>query len=111
MQVHTSVEWAHWIVLVLFLYWITKCCVTGLQVGPDMLVTGFLQSPFQLETTSSKEVEESNISKPSIIRFNKTWDLYGAFSNYSPHPITLVDSNCKATVWNSVEHFYQVTCC
>lgn len=52
----------------------------------------------------------------------KGWNEYGAFSNFSPHPITMPDGvfgseascpcdvrdpDCVRTAWPSVEHFYQ----
>lgn len=36
------------------------------------------------------------------IYFYKTYDPYGCFSNFSPHPI-----HCAGQDWATVEHFYQ----
>ena len=46
--------------------------------------------------------------EPSIIFFYKTWDPYGAFSNFSRHPIHLTDENGNGCTWLTVEHYYQV---
>lgn len=37
-----------------------------------------------------------------IIKFYRTWDLYGDFSNFSLHPIKIGD-----TVWPTTEHYFQ----
>lgn len=84
------------------------------QVGPDMLVSGFLQPlPDMVPVIPSLEetfVVDPTISRyeSSIIFFYKTWDPYGAFSNFSPHAIQMPDENGDYVTWSSVEHFYQV---
>ncbi|KAG0566745.1 hypothetical protein M758_7G079800 [Ceratodon purpureus] len=90
--------------------------VTFEQTGPDMLVTGYLQpipgvslsGNDELTSTSGADFAEV-ASKPSVIRFNKPWDRYGALSNRSYHPITLPDCDGKSVVWSSVEHYYQAS--
>ncbi|XP_057435789.1 riboflavin biosynthesis protein PYRR, chloroplastic isoform X2 [Lotus japonicus] len=83
------------------------------QVGPDMLVSGFLQPlPDMVPVIPSLEetfVVDPTISRyeSSIIFFYKTWDPYGAFSNFSPHAIQMPDENGDYVTWSSVEHFYQ----
>ncbi|KAH0922343.1 hypothetical protein HID58_022361 [Brassica napus] len=83
------------------------------QVGPDMLVSGFLQPvPDLLPVIPSEdatfEIDPSvNPFESSIIFFYKTWDLYGSFSNFSPHPIRMPFGDDYRT-WSSVEHYYQV---
>lgn len=84
------------------------------QVGPDMLISGFLQ-PVPDLTPIIPSVEETcavdpNVSpyESNIIFFYKTWDRYGAFSNFSPHPVQMLDENGDYTTWSSVEHYYQV---
>lgn len=79
-----------------------------------MLVSGFLE-PIPELTPVIPSVEETSAIDPSvtshepqIIFFYKTWDPYGAFSNFSPHPIQMPDENGKYTTWSSVEHYYQV---
>jgi len=47
--------------------------------------------------------------RPQVITFYKPWDPYGALSNFSPHPISLPDESGAVVLWNSVEHYYQVT--
>lgn len=86
-----------------------------LQVGPDMLISGFLQ-PIPDLTPVIPSVEETyaidpNVTpyEPKVIFFFKTWDLYGALSNFSPHPIQMPDDNDGYSTWLSVEHYYQVT--
>ncbi|KAL5573960.1 hypothetical protein UlMin_023557 [Ulmus minor] len=83
------------------------------QVGPDMLISGFLQ-PIPDLTLVILSVEEtyaidSTVTpyEPRIIFFYKTWDLYGAFSNFSPHPIQMPSENGNYVTWLSVEHYYQ----
>ncbi|KAK7243238.1 hypothetical protein RIF29_38029 [Crotalaria pallida] len=83
------------------------------QVGPDMLISGFLQPipdmvpiiPSLNETVAM----DPTISpyEPRIIFFYKAWDPYGAFSNFSPHPIQMPDENGDYVTWLSVEHYYQ----
>ncbi|KAF3452470.1 hypothetical protein FNV43_RR02903 [Rhamnella rubrinervis] len=58
------------------------------QIGPDMLISGFLQ-PIPDFTPVIPSVEEIYAIDPTvtpyesrIIFFYKTWDLYGAFSNF-----------------------------
>ncbi|XP_015875805.3 riboflavin biosynthesis protein PYRR, chloroplastic [Ziziphus jujuba] len=83
------------------------------QIGPDMLISGFLQ-PVPDLTPVIPSVEETYAIDPTvtpyesrIIFFYKTWDLYGAFSNFSPHPIQMPDDNGDYATWLSVEHYYQ----
>lgn len=83
------------------------------QVGPDMLISGFLQPiPDLLPVIPS--VDETFAIDPTvtpyestIIFFYKTWDPYGAFSNFSPHAIQMPDDNGDYVTWSSVEHYYQ----
>ncbi|GFQ00391.1 riboflavin biosynthesis protein pyrr chloroplastic [Phtheirospermum japonicum] len=83
------------------------------QVGPDMLVSGFLH-PVPDLTPVIPSVDETFAIDPtvspyeaSIIFFYKTWDPYGAFSNFSLHPIQMPDENGDCYSWPSVEHYYQ----
>ncbi|XP_024626911.1 riboflavin biosynthesis protein PYRR, chloroplastic isoform X2 [Medicago truncatula] len=83
------------------------------QVGPDMLVSGFLQ-PLPDTAPTIPSPEETFIADPSvspyessIIFFYKTWDPHGALSNFSPHPIQMPDENGENVTWLSVEHYYQ----
>lgn len=87
---------------------------TVMQVGPDMLISGFLQ-PLPDIVPQIPSPEETFIVDPtvspyesSIIFFYKTWDPYGALSNFSPHPIQMPDENGDSVTWLSVEHYYQV---
>ncbi|GLT56318.1 hypothetical protein SLA2020_293660 [Shorea laevis] len=83
------------------------------QVGPDMLISGFLQPMPDLTPIIPSEDETFAIDptvtpyESSIIFFYKTWDPYGAFSNFSPHPIQMPDDNGNYATWPSVEHYYQ----
>ncbi|XP_021281608.1 riboflavin biosynthesis protein PYRR, chloroplastic [Herrania umbratica] len=83
------------------------------QVGSDMLISGFLQPIPDLTPTVPSEDETFAIDptvipfEPSIIFFYKTWDPYGAFSNFSPHPIQMPDEDDNYVTWSSVEHYYQ----
>lgn len=52
-----------------------------------------------------------------MAEFYKTWDEYGAFNNFSPHPVLLSEepilpgqsapSQGNLREWATVEHFYQ----
>ncbi|GAB2287143.1 hypothetical protein Dimus_021529 [Dionaea muscipula] len=83
------------------------------QVGPDMLVTGFLQ-PIPDPTPAIPSVDDTSAIDPTftpyesrIIFFYKAWDPYGAFSNFSPHAIQVPDESGSYITWPSVEHYYQ----
>lgn len=83
------------------------------QIGPDMLVSGFLQ-PVPDLTPNIPSMDETSAIDPSvsayesnIIFFFKTWDPHGAFSNFSLHPIQMPDENGDYYTWPSVEHYYQ----
>ncbi|XP_008775896.2 riboflavin biosynthesis protein PYRR, chloroplastic [Phoenix dactylifera] len=83
------------------------------QIGPDMLISGFLQpipdlSPIipQADETSALDPAVSPYDT-KIISFYKTWDLYGALSNFSPHPVWMPDEDGTYYTWSSVEHYYQ----
>ncbi|CAL5223291.1 g5780 [Coccomyxa viridis] len=52
----------------------------------------------------------------NVVEFYKSWDLYGALSNFSAHPISMPSRpvsisgalpSAPARQWPSVEHFYQ----
>ncbi|CAI9090880.1 OLC1v1025756C1 [Oldenlandia corymbosa var. corymbosa] len=83
------------------------------QIGPDMLISGFLQPVPDLAPTIPSFEETYAVDQTvspyesSIIFFYKTWDPYGAFSNFSPHPIQMPDENGDYISWSSVEHYYQ----
>ena len=51
-----------------------------------------------------------------VAEFYKSWDLYGALSNFSAHPISMPSGavsisgalpSASPRQWHSVEHFYQ----
>uniref|UniRef100_A0A6N2KZL3 Riboflavin biosynthesis protein PYRR, chloroplastic n=1 Tax=Salix viminalis TaxID=40686 RepID=A0A6N2KZL3_SALVM len=84
------------------------------QVGPDMLISGFLQPVPDLVPVIPSEDETFAID-PSItpydskiIFFYKTWDPYGAFSNFSPHPIQMPDGSGSYVTWSSAHKFVGV---
>ncbi|XP_057519414.1 riboflavin biosynthesis protein PYRR, chloroplastic-like [Amaranthus tricolor] len=85
------------------------------QVGPDMVVGGFLQPipnliptiPSLSEKTKMELSVSPTESSNNIISFYKTWDAYGCFSNFSSHPIKLPDEGGNYSIWSSVEHYYQ----
>nr|XP_021851859.1 riboflavin biosynthesis protein PYRR, chloroplastic isoform X2 [Spinacia oleracea] len=83
------------------------------QVGPDMLVSGFLQpipdlTPIIPSFSELSKIDPSiNPYESGITSFYKTWDPYGSFSNFSPHPIQMPDEGGHYTTWSSVEHYYQ----
>ncbi|KAJ3675686.1 hypothetical protein LUZ60_004728 [Juncus effusus] len=87
------------------------------QIGPDMLISGYLQPIPDLSPTIPSADEISTVDpslspyETNIISFYKTWDPFGSFSNFSPHPIQM---DCeingeekKKVVWPTVEHYYQ----
>ncbi|MCL7041538.1 hypothetical protein MKW94_017437, partial [Papaver nudicaule] len=83
------------------------------QIGPDMLVSGYLQ-PIPDLTPVIPSIDETSAIDPtltpykaSIKFFFKTWDPYGSFSNFSPHPLQMPDGNGGYLTWPSVEHYYQ----
>ncbi|XP_057476743.1 riboflavin biosynthesis protein PYRR, chloroplastic [Actinidia eriantha] len=83
------------------------------QIGPDMLMSGFLH-PVPDLTPVIPSMEETSVIDPTvtpyesnIIFFYKTWDPYGAFSNFSPHAIRMSDEGGNYLTWPSVEHYYQ----
>ncbi|KAI5068159.1 hypothetical protein GOP47_0016504 [Adiantum capillus-veneris] len=84
------------------------------KIGPDMLITGYLQPipdlrlqvPDGLDELSATEAASFE-EKPTIICFYKAWDAMGAFSNFSPHAIDIGNSEGGAVQWTSVEHYYQ----
>ena len=85
-----------------------------MQVGPDMLISGYLQ-PLPDILPNIPSLDETFAVDPtvspyesSIIFFYKTWDPYGALSNFSTHPIQMPDENGDHVTWLSVEHYYQV---
>ncbi|KAL4186571.1 hypothetical protein AMTRI_Chr09g34580 [Amborella trichopoda] len=83
------------------------------QIGPDMLISGFLQPIPDLTPVIPTLGDTSSIDPTlnpydaNIIFFYKTWDPYGALSNFSSHPLHMPDENGVYITWQSVEHYYQ----
>ncbi|XP_077226116.1 cytidine/deoxycytidylate deaminase family protein isoform X2 [Tasmannia lanceolata] len=83
------------------------------KIGPDMLISGYLHPIPDLSPVIPSVDEISAIDptvtpyEASIIFFYKTWDPYGAFSNFSPHPLRIPDENGDYLTWPTVEHYYQ----
>ena len=79
-----------------------------------MLLSGYIQpipdlSPVIPSMDEIPSVDpEISPYETNIISFYKTWDTFGAFSNFSPHPIHMPDENGDSFMWPSVEHYYQV---
>ncbi|KAL5058637.1 hypothetical protein RYX36_030241 [Vicia faba] len=85
-----------------------------MQIGPDRLVSGFLQPILNMAPTIPSP-EETFVVDPTVspyesntIFFYVSWDTYGALSNFSPHPIQMPDENGDSVTWLSVEHYYQI---
>lgn len=83
------------------------------QIGPDILVSGYIK-PIPDLSPVIPSVDETSALDPAIspyetniIFFYKTWDEYGVFSNFSPHPVQMPDENGDYITWPSVEHYYQ----
>ena len=60
----------------------------------------------------------TEMSHLPVIKFYKTWDEWGAFSNFALYPIRMFDgpgphkrlpspSDANTRLWPSVEHYYQ----
>ncbi|CAL1382963.1 unnamed protein product [Linum trigynum] len=85
------------------------------QIGPDMLMSGSLQpipdpTPIIPSENETLAIDPTvNPYEPSIIFFYKTWDPYGAFSNFSAHSIKMPEENGGNVTWSSVEHYYQAS--
>ncbi|KAG2650893.1 hypothetical protein PVAP13_1NG239300 [Panicum virgatum] len=83
------------------------------QIDRDMLLSGYIQpipdlSPVIPSMDEIPSVDpEISPYETNIISFYKTWDTFGAFSNFSPHPIHMPDENGDSFMWPSVEHYYQ----
>ena len=79
-----------------------------------MLLSGYIQpipdlSPVIPSMDEIPSVDpEISPYETNIISFYKTWDTFGAFSNFSPHPIHMPDENGDSFMWPTVEHYYQV---
>ncbi|EFJ23954.1 hypothetical protein SELMODRAFT_102410 [Selaginella moellendorffii] len=84
--------------------------VTFEQVGPDMLVSGYLKPIPRMKSPASAYADDPSIadagifSSSTVIYFYKSWDPYGAFTNFTAHSIKLPGSS---ETWKSVEHYYQ----
>jgi diaminohydroxyphosphoribosylaminopyrimidine deaminase/5-amino-6-(5-phosphoribosylamino)uracil reductase len=80
-----------------------------------MLMSGFIQpipdlSPVIPSADEIPSVDpEVSPYETSIISFYKTWDTFGAFSNFSPHPLHMPDEQGHCLTWLTVEHYYQVS--
>lgn len=84
------------------------------QIGPDMLISGYLQQVPDLSIQVPEGLKELNVTeaalftvKPTIISFYKSWDPMGSLSNFSPHSVILPNSEGEKVKWKSVEHYYQ----
>lgn len=71
---------------------------------------------FPLQGHRETPVVNSRSVQVQVAEFYKSWDRYGALSNFSAHPIRLPDGPVSASgalpdgplrQWPSVEHFYQ----
>eukprot|EP00898_Chlorokybus_atmophyticus_P000409 jgi/Chlat1/1369/Chrsp119S01767 len=95
------------------------------QVGPDMMVNGYLlplnKTGTALVDEHASEVSQRTIAHleslmdtirrtvcaPTLLPFYKAWDQYGALSNFSAHPIRMQSADGREVEWRSVEHYYQ----
>lgn len=83
------------------------------EIGPDILISGFLQ-PIPDLSPVIRSGDETAVLDPTVyplesktIFFYKTWDPFGAFSNFSPHFIWMPDETGDTFMWPTVEHYYQ----
>lgn len=80
-----------------------------------MLISGFLlpiPDPSPVVPSADKVLALDpavTLYDTNIIFFYKTWDSYGALSNFSPHPVQMPDEHGNSLTWPSVEHYYQVS--
>lgn len=85
-----------------------------LQIDRDMLMSGYIQPIPDLSPVIPSVDEIPSVDpdvspyETNIVSFYKTWDIFGAFSNFSPHPISMPDENGDSITWLTVEHYYQV---
>ncbi|KAK3154098.1 hypothetical protein QOZ80_2BG0185990 [Eleusine coracana subsp. coracana] len=83
------------------------------QIGRDMLMSGYIQPIPDLSPVIPSVDEIPSVDpdvspyETNIVSFYKTWDIFGAFSNFSPHPIRMPDDNGEYITWPTVEHYYQ----
>ncbi|KAF0932312.1 hypothetical protein E2562_009571 [Oryza meyeriana var. granulata] len=83
------------------------------QIDRDMLLSGFIQPIPDLSPVIPSVDEMPSVDpevfpyETNIISFYKTWDTFGAFSNFSPHPIHMPNENGDYFTWPTVEHYYQ----
>ena len=76
--------------------------VSWQQSGPDLMMTGYLPNSRGLFNLIKETGPSGAPSRSRSVEFYKSWDTFGSFSNFSPHPITVANK-----VWASTEHFYQ----
>jgi hypothetical protein len=100
-----------WCIMMTEVVFFSLCIV---QIGRDMLMSGYIQ-PIPDLSPVIPSVEEIPSVDPdvspyetNIVSFYKTWDIFGALSNFSPHPIRMPDENGDYVTWPTVEHYYQV---
>ncbi|EEH58146.1 uncharacterized protein MICPUCDRAFT_15833 [Micromonas pusilla CCMP1545] len=94
--------------------------------GRDVLLSGYLpavntseeadpwtEDPIAVVERAASAMRASDAKE---VRFYKSWDRYGALSNFSPHSIVApkswrgvdaVDGDDEDVEWPTVEHFYQ----
>lgn len=81
------------------------------QVGPDILISGYLPSSGGVRKLARRiaKSDSQHYSRPKerTVSFYKAWNLNGYLSNFSPHSITLQMDTGESTTWLTVEHFYQ----
>jgi len=106
------------------------------QIGPDVLLTGYLPSsgglcslhgavtdqPKQRNVTSHAPLTTASEDRVKgdgqVVKFYKAWDEWGGLSNFTVAPIRMFDgagphgrlpsvSDQNTTIWQSVEHYYQ----
>ncbi|KAK1318194.1 hypothetical protein QJS10_CPB04g01377 [Acorus calamus] len=90
-------------------------CSIAKQIGPDLLISGYLQ-PIPDLSPIIPSVDEISMVDPTVIPYDaniiffyETWDPYGVLSNFSPHPLCISDDDGNLSAWPSVEHYYQAS--
>jgi len=79
------------------------CDVVFEPLGSDMSVVGYLPSSGGLAAVVDVVERSPPGAADSRVAFYKAWDAYGAFSNFSPHPISIALGGAVEEEWPSVE--------
>jgi len=74
-------------------------------IGSDLLATGYLAASGGLHAAAAAAAAAALAMPPAwppVVRFYKSWDAFGALSNFSPHPIRVAHGG-ESRDWGTVE--------